>query len=159
MSNGRLTAEVLVQQAPDGLIAADLEGIISEWNAAAERIFGHTRDEAIGQSLDLIVPERFREAHWTGYDRALADRRTKYEGQSLPTRSVRKDGTQIYVGLSFAIVTDEAGNSVGALAIARDITEQFTRDREERAHVRALEEQIAALQTPTTPPTEGDAQA
>ena len=59
-------AALLVEQAPDAVIFADREGTIREWNPAAERIFGYSRDEAVGQSLDIIVPERFREAHWRG---------------------------------------------------------------------------------------------
>ena len=141
-----LNAEVLLRHVPDGLIAAGLDGVIREWNAGAERIFGYTREEAVGQTLDLIVPERFRTAHWEGFDRALGERKTKYEGQSLPTRSARKDGTQIYVELSFAIILDAGGEALGAIAIARDITERFAREREERARVRSLEEQVAALQ-------------
>lgn len=146
MNDGEVLAERLIEQAPDGVIFADLAGVIREWNVAAQRIFGHRREEAIGRNLDLIVPERFREAHWNGYNRALADRRTKYEGQSLATRSIRQDGTSIYVELSFAIVTGPDGVALGAIAIARDITERFTRERDERIHVHALEEQIAALQ-------------
>ena len=145
MSAEDALARQLVEQAPDAMIFADGGGVIREWNAAATRIFGYAPAEAIGQSLDLIVPERFREAHWRGYDRALADARTKYEGQSLPTRSARKDGTAIYVELSFAIVKDANGTVRGALALARDISERFAREREERARVRALEEQLAAL--------------
>lgn len=159
MTDGALTAEALIRQAPDGVIAADLEGIIREWNPTAERIFGHTRDEAIGQTLDLIIPERFRSAHWEGYDRAIENKRTRNEGKPLPTRSMRKDGTAIYVELSFAVMLDADGNAAGALALARDITEQFTRDREERARVRALEEQLAALQAgAAAPPESGSTQ-
>jgi PAS domain S-box-containing protein len=152
MPDGDLTAERLVAQLPDALIAAGLDGVIRDWNEGATRIFGYTRDEALGQTLDLIVPERFREAHWEGYDRALADRKTKYEGQSLPTRSARKDGTPIYVELSFAIVLDDGGAALGAVATARDITERYTRERDERARVRGLEEQLAELQGPAMTP-------
>ena len=143
-------ARLLIEQAEDGLVFADREGIIRAWSAGAERIFGFTRDEALGQTLDLIVPERFREAHWSGYDRALEAGVTKYAGQLLPTRSARKDGTAIYVELSFAIIHDTAGAVIGALAGARDITERFTREREERARLRALEEQVTGGTPPTT---------
>jgi PAS domain S-box-containing protein len=64
---------MLVEHSPDAMIFADREGIIRVWNAAATRIFGHDAEAAIGQNLDLIVPERFREQHWTGFDRALAE--------------------------------------------------------------------------------------
>jgi len=136
----------LVEQSPDAMILADREGIIRVWNAAATRMFGHSAETAIGQSLDLIVPERFREAHWTGFHRAMADGVTKYVGQSLPTRSMRADGEPFYIELGFAILLDEHGQATGALATARDITERFERDREARRHVKELEEQLAGIQ-------------
>lgn len=114
------------------MIFADADGAIATWNDAATVLFGFTAEHAIGQSLDLTVPERFRDAHWTGYHRALADGDTKYRGQSLPTRSAKQDGTALYVELSFAIVHGEDGEVMGALAHARDITERFLREREER---------------------------
>ncbi|MEZ4553957.1 MAG: PAS domain S-box protein [Dehalococcoidia bacterium] len=134
-----IEARDLIEQSPDAMIFADREGIIRAWNQAAERIFGHSATTANGQTLDLIVPERFREQHWTGYDRALAARVTKYVGQSLPTRALRADGTQITVELSFAIVLGADGEAVGALATARDITERFEQERELRRRLRELE--------------------
>ena len=131
--------KLLIDQAPDAVIFADLEGIIREWNPAAERIFGQTSKEAVGQSLDLIVPERFREAHWTGYRRALAAGETQYSGQALPTRSARKDGSTVYVELTFAIIRDSQGQVIGALAHARDITERWAREREQRERLQELE--------------------
>jgi PAS domain S-box-containing protein len=138
MTNEQL-AGLLVAQAPDGVIFADREGVIREWNASAMAIFGYAREEAVGQTLDLIVPERFREAHWRGYDRALADGDTKYRGQAMPTRSARKDGSTLYVELTFAIIHDGDGAVIGALAHARDITERFARERAERDRLRELE--------------------
>jgi PAS domain S-box-containing protein len=132
-------AAALVGQAPDALIFADLAGIIRTWNPAAERIFGHSAESAIGRSLDIIIPESLREAHWAGYRRALAAGDTKYRGQALPTKSMRADGTPIYVELSFAIVRDGAGGVAGAMAQARDITERFERDRAMRRRLRELE--------------------
>src|SRR5688500_8961535 len=107
-------ARLLVDQAPDAVIFAGTDGTIQEWNAAAEALFGHSATDAIGQSLDLIVPERFREAHWKGFDRALGEGDTKYRGQALPTRSMRKDGSDFYVELTFAIRSEErrVGKSV-----------------------------------------------
>ena len=74
----------------------------------------------------------------------IKDGDTKYRGQSLPTRSQRKDGTAIYVELSFAIVKDDTGTVIGALAHARDITERFAREREQRDHIKELEAKVAA---------------
>jgi PAS domain S-box-containing protein len=114
------------------VIFADLEGRIRVWNEAAARVFGFSNEQALGESLDIVIPERFRAAHWRGFERAIADRVTKFVGQALPTRSARADGTQIYVELSFAIVLDAKGVVVGALAHARDITERFEKERAER---------------------------
>ena len=129
----------LIEQAPDALIFADREGVIREWNAAAERIFGYTAADAVGRALDIIIPEGLREAHWEGYRRALAAGDTKYRGQSLPTKAVKADGSQIYVELSFAIVRGRAAEVIGAMAQARDITERFQRDRDMRRRLRELE--------------------
>jgi len=136
-------ARLLVDQTDDGLVFADREGVIRAWSAGAERIFGFPRGEAVGQTLDLIVPERFREAHWRGYDHALETGVTKYAGQVMPTRSARKDGTTIYVELSFTMIHDDAGAIIGVLGGARDITQRFEREREERARQRALGERDA----------------
>ena len=65
------TAAVLLEQSPDAVIFAGIDGLITVWNPAAQRVFGFAPAEAIGQRLDIIVPEQFRSAHWTGYDRAL----------------------------------------------------------------------------------------
>jgi PAS domain S-box-containing protein len=125
-------ADVLVRQAPDAVIFADTSGIIRFWYATLTRVFGFTEGQAIGECLDLIIPERFREAHWKGFDRAVQDRVTKYAGQALATRSLRSDGIQIYVELSFAIILDNDGKVLGAVSHARDITERFEQDRANR---------------------------
>ena len=132
-------ASALIEQSPDAVIFAGTDGVISVWNAAAERIFGHQASSAIGQDLNFIIPEQFRDAHWKGFDRALGEGETKYKGQVLPTRALRADGETIYVELGFAIIKDPAGIVTGALATARDITERFNRDREMRRKLRELE--------------------
>ena len=119
-------------QAPDAIIFAGTDGTIQAWNQAASSLFGFSREEAVGQSLDLIVPERFREAHWSAYEKALEAGDTKYRGKALPTRSQTKSGETIYVELTFSIVKDASGGVIGALAHARDITERYLREREQR---------------------------
>lgn len=130
----------LLQNAPDAIIYAGTDGMVAYWNAAAERVFGHTADEAMGQSLDLIIPEQFRDAHWTGYDRALGAGETKYAGQALTTRATKKGGETIYVDLGFAMIHDASGATIGVMATARDVTERFNRDRETRRELRELRE-------------------
>ncbi len=141
-----ISMQALVEQSPDAMVFADRSGVIRIWNAASERIFGHPRAQAIGQRLDLIVPERFRAAHWEGFERAIGDGETQYAGQSLPTRALRGDGEQFYVELSFAIVRDDDGEVAGALATARDITERFEQDRSNRRRLAELEESLKELQ-------------
>jgi PAS domain S-box-containing protein len=132
-------AAILVDQSPDAIVFADTEGTIRAWNQAATRVFGFAEDRALGANLDIVIPERFREAHWRAFERAIADGDTKYVGQALPTRSARADGTQIYVELSFAIVLDGDGDVLGALAHARDITERFEKERADRKRMQELE--------------------
>ncbi|MEQ8160187.1 MAG: PAS domain S-box protein, partial [Smithellaceae bacterium] len=127
--------ELLIEQSPDAVIFADSAGMIRIWNAAAERIFGFTKNDALGANLNIIIPERLRDAHWRGFERALAERTTKYAGQALPTKAVRSDGSQIYVELTFAIVIDAKGDVLGALAHARDITKRFEKERADRQNL------------------------
>jgi PAS domain S-box-containing protein len=125
--------KAIVEQAGDAIIAVDREGRVEVWNAAAERLFGYSAEEARAGGLDLIIPERFRAAHWTGFDRALASGTTKYGSKALVTRSQRKDGSTIYVELSFGLLRDDAGTVQGALAIARDGTERYLAERARRS--------------------------
>jgi PAS domain S-box-containing protein len=115
----------VVEQTPDAVIVADRQGVIELWNRAAEAIFGHTAGEAVGKSLDVIIPERLRAGHWAGYDRALESGSMKYAGRVLTTRSMHKDGRTLYVDLAFALLRDDSGAIVGAIATARDCTEAY----------------------------------
>lgn len=126
-------AETLIDQSPDAMVFADTAGIIRLWNPAAQRIFGFSESVAVGASMNIIIPERFHEAHWRGFQRAIEERATKYQGQLLSTRSVRSDGARIYVELSFAIILDVEGKVLGVLAHARDITKRFEQERTDRS--------------------------
>jgi PAS domain S-box-containing protein len=143
---------LLVEQAPDAVVFADREGIIRAWNSAATAMFGYSSADAIGQRLDIIIPEQFRDAHWRGYERALEAGDTKYRGKALPTRSVKATGESFYVELSFAIIHDASGAVIGALAHARDISERFEHDRASRRRLRDLEEELKSLREANRPP-------
>ncbi len=112
--------EAMLEQLPDAVVASDREGIIRVWNAAAAKLFGYAADEAIGQSLDLIIPERLREAHWKGYHGALAAGATKHSGKPLTTRAVPKSGERLYVAMQFGVLHDAEGRPWGAVAVARE---------------------------------------
>ena len=131
--------EAIVKHAPDAIILADTQGVIRLWNESAARIFGHAEHEALGQSLDLIIPDRLRAAHWQGFDKALASGVTKYAGQVLTTRSMHKDGRTLYVDLGFALLRDESGAVTGVLATARDATTSFNTQKALRARIAELE--------------------
>lgn len=109
----------ILEQSADAIIYADREGRICLWNHAAERLFGFGAEEAIGQSLDLIIPERLRAPHWAGYDQAMAAGKTKHAGQPTRTKALQRSGETRYVEMSFAVVADASGSVVGSVAIAR----------------------------------------
>ena len=109
-------------RAPDEIeatIFADREGIIREWNPGAASLFGFAALEAIGQSLDVIIPEHLREAHWKGYHRAIAAGQTRSGGKPMLTRAVHRDGSRLYIDVAFGIVSDAHGHVLGARATAR----------------------------------------
>ena len=114
----------ILADTPDALIFADKGGLIRAWNAGAEAVFGFSAAEAIGQSLDLIIPERLRAAHWLGFNRAMARGTTSYGAEVRTTRGAHKDGRKLYVDMSFGVVKDDAGAVLGSVAMARDVTER-----------------------------------
>ena len=123
----------ILEQAADALIYAGRDGCIALWNAAAERVFGWSAAEALGQNLDLIIPEHLRAGHWRGWDAAMASGQLHLNGAATLTRALTKAGGKCYVEMSFALVKDEAGQPIGAVAMARDVTARVEKERQERA--------------------------
>jgi PAS domain S-box-containing protein len=127
----------LVREAPDAIIYADAQGIISFWNKGAERIFGFSESEAIGKSLDIIVPENLRKRHWDGFAETVRTGKTRYgSGDILAVPALRKDGTRISIEFTILPFPDRTGHILGMAAILRDVTERFEelkRLREEAA--------------------------
>jgi len=115
---------MVLDQSPDALIFADRAGLIRVWNARAEALFGYTAGEATGKSLDLIIPERLRAAHWSSYQRAIETGRTRLSGKPMRTRGTRKDGSKIYVDLAFSIVSHPSLGVLGAVATGRESAEK-----------------------------------
>ena len=138
-------AHALIEHLADAVIFADREGQIQVWNAGAEAVFGYSPDEVLGRRLDILIPERLRPAHWAGFDAAIETGQMKHGRESLTTRSIHKDGSDLYVDLSFALVKDDTGQILGAVAVARDITKRFQAERESRRRVAELEAQVKAL--------------
>ena len=111
--------EAILDQMADAMIYADREGKIRLWNRAAVTLFGFEVAEALGNSIDIIVPERLREPHWRGFDAAMASGTLKLSGRPTLTRAQHKDGRRLYIEMSFALVKEADGKVVGSVAVAR----------------------------------------
>jgi PAS domain S-box-containing protein len=116
--------ERIVDQIADAVIYADHTGTIRRWNQAAAALFGYSTAEAVGQNLDLIIPEHLRAPHWRGFEAALTTGVMKLEGRPTLTRATHKSGSKLYVEMSFALVKDVEGSVLGSVAVARDATER-----------------------------------
>ena len=122
----------IVEGMAEAVIVADRDGVIVFWNDAAEAMFGYSAAEATGQSLDLIIPERFRARHWAGYRAVMSRGSTRYGRELLAVPAMRKDGRRISLEFSIVLVRDE-GAVVAAAAIIRDVTARWERERRARA--------------------------
>lgn len=119
-------ATALLQGLPDAIVYADREGIIRYWNAGAERIFGFSADEAGGQSLDIIIPDRLRRRHWEGYDRMMASGKSSHApDELLSVPAVNKAGDKLSVQFTVAPVAASDGTLAGIVALLRDATSTF----------------------------------
>jgi PAS domain S-box-containing protein len=135
-------AVALLAGMPDGIVYSDAEGIIRFWNQGAVRIFGFTEAEALGRSLDIIIPESLRARHWQGYAETMRTGQTRYgDGQLLSVPALRKDGARISVEFTIVAFTDAAGKMIGIAAIMRDATARFE-------EMRALRRRIAEYDPP-----------
>ncbi len=115
---------LVIDQGPDAVIVTDREGTIQVWNAAAGELFGYSADEAMGRSLDIIIPAHLREAHWAGFKKAVTNGRTKYGGQAIKTRATHKSGDKRYVTFAFSILRDQEDQVIGAVGTARECAEK-----------------------------------
>lgn len=130
----------LVTCMSEALIFSDRQGIIQAWNPGAQSLFGFDAAETIGQSLDLIIPESLRKAHWDGYHQAISRGATLHCGRSRITRALHKSGNPLYVDMSFAVVKNQAGETTGAMAVARDATQRYQEEKQLRKQLAALTE-------------------
>lgn len=119
-------ADKIVDLSADAILAADAGGTIRFWNPGAARIFGYPSEEAVGASLDIIIPERLRARHWDGWDRVIASGSTRYgSGDLLSVPALTRDGRQISVEFTIALLRDDGGRIIGMAAILRDVTARF----------------------------------
>lgn len=134
----------IVVGSPDAILFAERDGVIRYWNGGAERIFGFTPAEALGQTLDIIVPERLRDRHWKGWDHVLETGVTRFGGsETLSVPASRKDGSTVSVDFTIQIVLDESGRILGFAAILRDVTARFEREKALGKKLKGLRDQLA----------------
>ena len=129
----------LVEVIGDAVIAADPSGAITMWNPAAERIFGFTETEALGQSLDLIIPERLRNRHWDGYHKTLQTGQTRYATDVLQVPAIDKEGRRLSIAFTVALLYSEEKQVAGIVAVIRDETARFNEERSLRKRLEELE--------------------
>ena len=124
----------LARDAPDAIVYADAEGLIRFWNKAAERLFGFAESEALGKTLDIIIPENLRQRHWAGYRRTVSSGKSHYgEGDVLAVPAQRKDGTRLSVEFTILPFHDREGRVLGLAATLRDVSTRFAEMKALRA--------------------------
>ena len=136
--------EQLVNAIGDAVVISDKHGAITLWNPAAERMFGFTQEEALGQSLDLIIPERLRGRHWEGYEKTMATGQTRYGHDLLRVPSVHKDGRALSIAFTVALLYSPERELTGIVAVIRDETARFQEDRNLRKRIAELEARVGA---------------
>ena len=124
----------------DGVVVADAEGKIVFWNPGAERIFGFSESDAIGQTLDLIVPERQRHRHWEGFDKTMQTGQTRYGNELLRVPALHKEGHPLSIAFTVAMLHAADGKVSAIVAIVRDETKRWEEERALRGRVKELED-------------------
>jgi len=132
--------------AGDAVLFGDRDGRIRYWNPGAEATFGWSAAEALGRSMDLVIPERLRGRHWDGWGRVMETGVTRYGRELLAVPAVRKDGAPLSIEFTIQLVRSDAGELVGAAAIIRDVTARWNREREARRKVQELEARLKELE-------------
>jgi PAS domain S-box-containing protein len=135
-------AAAVVKESPEAIVVTDPAGLIRWWNDGATRMFGYSAEEAMGQSLDLIIPEKLRERHWKGYFQTMATGYTRYGDKLLSVPATHRDGQRLSIEFSVALLRDDADQIVGISAVMREITERRNAERELRAKISELESRV-----------------
>lgn len=133
----------LIAAAGDAVVVSDAGGAIIVWNPAAERIFGHSEAEALGQSLDLITPERQRQRHWDGYAKTMRTGVTRYGADVLRVPAIHKDGRSLSIAFTVGLLHGADETVVGIAAIIRDETKRWADERQMRQRLAELEARVA----------------
>jgi len=144
MSNTEIIYRQIIENSQDAILFADRDGIIELWNSGAEAIFGYTKEEVRGKSLDLIVPEKLRQRHWDGYQKVMETGETRYGKELLKVPAIRKDGTSISVEFTIVLVRNRRNEIIGTAAIIRDVTERWKQEKGLKQKLKLLESKSAS---------------
>jgi PAS domain S-box-containing protein len=135
----------IVEGSPDAVVFGDAKGIIRLWNAGAEAMFGFAASEAVGRSMDLIIPERLRARHWHGYQKVMATGQSRYgSGDLLAVPAITKDGRTISIEFTIQMLRGAEGEVLGPVAIIRDVTKRFQREKEMARRLKELEANVGS---------------
>ena len=122
----------MVEALGDAVVMCDRDGVIRFWNGAAEHLFGFTRTDALGKSLDLIIPERLRQRHWAGYDKAMASGETSPGRDLLRVPALHQDGRTISIAFTVGLLFGPEGKVTGIAAVIRDDSDHFDQEQKLR---------------------------
>jgi len=127
----------ILEGSPDAVLIADRGGTVRFWNAAAQRVFGFSETEALGRSLDIIIPEQFRDRHWTAWKNVMESGETRYnDGRLLAVPALGKGGRRLSIEFSIQLLEGPGGRIEHVTAIIRDVTQRYLREKELRAQSR-----------------------
>jgi PAS domain S-box-containing protein len=132
-------AAAVVKESPEAIVVTDPAGIIRLWNDGATRMFGYSAEEALGQNLDLIIPEKQRDRHWKGYFQTMATGYTRYGDKLLSVPANHRDGQRLSIEFSVALLRDDADQIVGISAVMREISERRNAEKALRTKIAELE--------------------
>jgi len=142
MAEIELVYQQIVEHSKDAILFADQNGIIGLWNAGAEEIFGYKAEEARGQTLDLIIPEKLRQRHWEGYRRVMETGDSRYGKELLKVPAIRKDGSRISVEFTIVLIRNRSNEIIGTAAVIRDVTERWQQEKELKERLNFLQNQL-----------------
>jgi PAS domain S-box-containing protein len=137
-------AEAVVTESAEAIVVTDPDGIILLWNNGAARIFGFSAADVVGQSLDVIIPEKLRARHWQGYQQTMLTGYTRYGDKLLSVPALHRDGHRLSIEFSVALLRDEADQIVGISAIMREVSERREAEKALRAKLSELQSQVGS---------------
>ena len=139
-----ISYQQVVEALGDAVVICGPDGVIRFWNAAAECLFGFAPKEALGSSLDLIIPGRLRERHWAGFEKALAAGQTRYAHDVLRVPALHKDGRGLSIAFTVGLLLGPQQKVTGLVAVIRDDTRRFAEERDLRKRLAELETRYSA---------------